>query len=42
VDPALAAPVPVPEPTLTAGRYLQEVRSAVRSMRALHAALVSG
>ncbi|WP_225853917.1 hypothetical protein [Micromonospora sp. AMSO31t] len=38
VDPALAAP----EPTLTPGRYLQEIRSAVRSMRALHAALAAG
>ncbi|WP_433281983.1 hypothetical protein [Micromonospora sp. CA-244673] len=42
VDPALAAPVPVPEPTLTPGRYLQEIRSAIRSMRALHAALAAG
>ncbi|MEU4480275.1 hypothetical protein AB0F68_19770 [Micromonospora sp. NPDC023966] len=42
VDPALAPPVPVPEPTLTAGRYLQEIRSAVRSMRALHTALAAG
>ncbi|WP_244316992.1 hypothetical protein [Micromonospora terminaliae] len=42
VDPALAAPVPVPEPTLTPGRYLQEIRSAVRSMRALHATLLAG
>ncbi|MFG3302634.1 hypothetical protein [Micromonospora chersina] len=42
VDPALATPVRVPEPTLTAGRYLQEVRSAVRSMRALHGVLAAG
>ena len=39
VDPALAALAGVPEPTLTPGRYLQEIRSAIRSMRALHAAL---
>jgi hypothetical protein len=31
--------VRVPEPTLTPGRYLQEIRSAIRSIRALHAAL---
>ncbi|WP_433311772.1 hypothetical protein [Micromonospora chersina] len=42
VDPALATPVRVPEPTLTAGRYLQEIRSAVRSMRALHGVLAAG
>ncbi|MET8907470.1 hypothetical protein [Micromonospora sp. NPDC004551] len=42
VDPALAAPVGVPEPTLTPGRYLQEIRSALRSMRALHTALAAG
>ncbi|PSK64416.1 hypothetical protein B0E53_03630 [Micromonospora sp. MH33] len=42
VDPALAMPVRVPEPTLTAGRYLQEIRSAVRSMRGLHAVLAAG
>ena len=42
VDPALAAPARVPEPTLTPGRYLQEIRSAIRSMRALHAALPPG
>jgi hypothetical protein len=39
VDPALTTLVRVPEPTLTPGRYLQEIRSAIRSMRALHAAL---
>ncbi|PGH41092.1 hypothetical protein GA0070622_2560 [Micromonospora sediminicola] len=42
VDPAASEPVPVPEPTLTPGRYLQEIRSALRSMRALHAALTTG
>ncbi|MFI7284753.1 hypothetical protein ACIBOV_31310 [Micromonospora chersina] len=42
VDPALATSVRVPEPTLTAGRYLQEIRSAVRSMRALHGLLAAG
>ncbi|SCF03512.1 hypothetical protein [Micromonospora mirobrigensis] len=39
VDPESAAPVPVPEPTLTPGRYLQEIRSAIRSLRALHGAV---
>ncbi|MFC4106292.1 hypothetical protein ACFOX0_10130 [Micromonospora zhanjiangensis] len=39
VDPTLDLG-PLPEPTLTPGRYLQEVRSAVRAMRALHAELV--
>ncbi|MGR6320878.1 hypothetical protein Q2K19_21380 [Micromonospora soli] len=39
VDPALTGLARVPEPTLTPGRYLQEIRSAIRSMRALHAAL---
>lgn len=39
VDPALASVAGVPEPTLTPGRYLQEIRSAIRSLRALHAAL---
>lgn len=29
----------LPEPSLTPGRYLQEIRSAIRSMRALHTAL---
>ncbi|WP_244282651.1 hypothetical protein [Micromonospora chersina] len=42
VDPALDTPVRVPEPTLTAGRYLQEIRSALRSMRALHGLLAAG
>ncbi|GAB3154472.1 hypothetical protein GCM10027290_49030 [Micromonospora sonneratiae] len=41
VDPALTV-APLPEPTLTAGRYLQELRSAIRSMRALHSSIVSG
>ncbi|MET8093189.1 hypothetical protein [Micromonospora sp. NPDC005220] len=36
VDPALADLAVLPEQTLTPGRYLQEIRSAVRSMRALH------
>ncbi|MEH1169931.1 hypothetical protein V6V47_31580 [Micromonospora sp. CPCC 205539] len=36
VDPALVALAGAPEPTLTPGRYLQEIRSAIRSMRALH------
>lgn len=31
----------LPEPTLTPGRYLQEIRSTIRSMRALHATLAS-
>ncbi|SCE93454.1 hypothetical protein GA0074695_2265 [Micromonospora viridifaciens] len=39
VDPALTALAGLPEPTLTPGRYLQEIRSAVRSMRVLHAAV---
>lgn len=38
VDPALADLAVLPEQTLTPGRYLQEIRSAIRSMRALHAA----
>lgn len=38
VDPTLAD-APLPEPTLTPGRYLQEVRSAIRSMRTLHASV---
>ncbi|WP_184689858.1 hypothetical protein [Micromonospora echinospora] len=42
VDPAARAAVDVPEPTLTPGRYLQEIRSALRSMRALHATLTAG
>ncbi|WP_309244463.1 hypothetical protein [Micromonospora parastrephiae] len=36
VDPALTDPAVLPEQTLTPGRYLQEIRSAIRSMRALH------
>ncbi|WP_307871848.1 hypothetical protein [Micromonospora sp. U21] len=36
VDPALADLAVLPEQTLTPGRYLQEIRSAIRSMRALH------
>ncbi|MGV9214542.1 hypothetical protein ACTFTM_22000 [Micromonospora sp. RB23] len=39
VDPAVADPAVLPEQTLTPGRYLQEVRSAIRSMRALHESL---
>lgn len=39
VDPALGLLARLPEPILTPGRYLQEIRSAIRSMRALHAAL---
>ncbi|MFJ6199404.1 hypothetical protein [Micromonospora sp. NPDC092111] len=39
VDPALPDLARLPEPTLTPGRYLQEIRSTLRSMRALHAAL---
>ncbi|MGK5741656.1 hypothetical protein [Micromonospora sp. URMC 103] len=39
VDPALPDLARLPEPTLTPGRYLQEIRSAIRAMRALHAAL---
>ncbi len=39
VDPALADLAVLPEQTLTPGRYLQEIRSAIRSMRALHTAL---
>nr|WP_258544872.1 hypothetical protein [Micromonospora provocatoris] len=42
VDPAARAAVTVPEPTLTPGRYLQEIRSALRSMRALHVTLTAG
>ncbi|MFB9239166.1 hypothetical protein ACFFWC_27155 [Plantactinospora siamensis] len=41
IDPA-ADLAPLPEPVLTPGRYLQEIRSAIRSMRALHAALPGG
>ncbi|MEU4678317.1 hypothetical protein [Micromonospora sp. NPDC023737] len=39
VDPAMPDPVRLPEPTLTPGRYLQEIRSAIRSMRSLHTTL---
>jgi hypothetical protein len=39
VDPALVELTGVPEQTLTPGRYLQEIRSTIRSMRALHTAL---
>ncbi|WP_231639896.1 hypothetical protein [Micromonospora sp. NRRL B-16802] len=39
VDPALTDPAALPEQTLTPGRYLQEIRSAIRSMRALHSTL---
>ncbi|MFF5179960.1 hypothetical protein ACFY2Q_18215 [Micromonospora sp. NPDC000316] len=39
VDPALTDLAALPEQTLTPGRYLQEIRSAIRSMRALHAGL---
>ncbi|MET8234134.1 hypothetical protein ABZS77_26015 [Micromonospora sp. NPDC005298] len=42
VDPALSDPAVLPEQTLTPGRYLQEIRSAIRSMRALHAAPTAG
>lgn len=35
VDPALPDLAGLPEPTLSPGRYLQEIRSAIRSMRAL-------
>jgi hypothetical protein len=42
VDPAAAGPAGWPEPTPTPGRYLQEIRSAIRSLRALHAALGNG
>ncbi|MDG4757160.1 hypothetical protein [Micromonospora sp. WMMD710] len=36
VDPTLADLAVLPEQTLTPGRYLQEIRSAIRAMRALH------
>ncbi|MER7444267.1 hypothetical protein [Micromonospora avicenniae] len=39
VDPTMPDPVRLPEPTLTPGRYLQEIRSTIRSMRSLHTAL---
>ncbi|MEV7987675.1 hypothetical protein [Micromonospora sp. NPDC085948] len=38
VDPTLADLAVLPEQTLTPGRYLQEIRSAIRSMRALRTA----
>ncbi|MGW5561497.1 hypothetical protein ACWER9_30295 [Micromonospora sp. NPDC003944] len=39
VDPTLADLAVLPEQTLTPGRYLQEIRSAIRAMRALHTTL---
>ncbi len=36
VDPTIADLTRLPEPTLSPGRYLQEIRSAIRAMRALH------
>ena len=42
VDPGLADLARLPEPTLSPGRYLQEIRSAIRSMRALHTELTAG
>ncbi|MET8088050.1 hypothetical protein [Micromonospora sp. NPDC005237] len=36
VDPTLADLAVLPEQTLAPGRYLQEIRSAIRSLRALH------
>ncbi|WP_431727438.1 hypothetical protein [Verrucosispora sp. TAA-831] len=39
VDPARPDLDDLPEPTLTPGRYLQEIRSAIRSMRTLHTTL---
>ncbi|TWH65457.1 hypothetical protein JD77_00394 [Micromonospora olivasterospora] len=39
VDPAVPDLTRLPEPTLSPGRYLQEIRSAIRAMRALHRAL---
>jgi hypothetical protein len=39
VDPTVADATALPEQTLTPGRYLQEIRSAIRSMRALHESL---
>ncbi|WP_431910464.1 hypothetical protein [Micromonospora carbonacea] len=42
VDPALTGLARLPEPAPTPGRYLQEIRSAIRSMRALHAAVTTG
>jgi hypothetical protein len=40
VDPAYTGGLP-PQPPPTPGRYLQEIRSAIRSMHALYAALTS-
>ncbi|WCN79748.1 hypothetical protein [Micromonospora sp. LH3U1] len=42
VDPTLADLARLPEQTLSPGRYLQEIRSAIRSMRALHTELAAG
>ncbi|MET8120999.1 hypothetical protein [Micromonospora sp. NPDC005291] len=42
VDPALVDLARLPEPTLSPGRYLQEIRSAIRAMRALHTELAAG
>ncbi|WP_229399980.1 hypothetical protein [Micromonospora okii] len=42
VDPAVPDLARLPEPVLTPGRHLQEIRSAIRSMRALHADLAVG
>nr|QLK01545.1 hypothetical protein HZU44_19465 [Micromonospora carbonacea] len=42
VDPTLPDLTRLPEPALTPGRYLQEIRSAIRSMRALYAAVAAG
>ncbi|WP_308159689.1 hypothetical protein [Micromonospora sp. C81] len=42
VDPGLVDLDRLPEPTLSPGRYLQEIRSAIRSMRALHQELTAG
>jgi hypothetical protein len=39
VDPRLAGDLALPEPTLTPGRYLQEIRSAIRAMRLLSTSL---
>ncbi|RIV40087.1 hypothetical protein D2L64_06240 [Micromonospora radicis] len=39
VDPTLPDLTRLPEPTLTPGRYLQEIRSAIRSLRTLHTTL---
>ncbi|MCX4471250.1 hypothetical protein OOK41_13150 [Micromonospora sp. NBC_01655] len=42
VDPDVPDLARLPEPALTPGRHLQEIRSAIRSMRALHASLTGG